>query len=193
MKIVLIDHFDSFTYNLAQALGSLGDTVVTLRSSVRPAQVRREDPDALVLSPGPGHPANRSTLGVTQWLLHGPCEQIPTLGVCLGHQAVGARFGARIGRARSPVHGEVTEIHHRGEGLYAGIPGPFPAARYHSLVVQRLGWPAELEVTSWTADGTVMGLRHRTFPIEGVQFHPESYLTPRGRTILANFRERVHR
>ena len=194
-KVVLIDHQDSFTFNLAQALGQLGARVVTLRSTVPLRRVVAESPDALVLSPGPGHPEEARTMGVTLRLLapSGIARELPTLGVCLGHQAIGATFGARVHRAPFPCHGETSEILHHGEGLYEGLPSPFVAARYHSLVVDRHDLPAELEETSWERGGVLMGLRHRTLPMEGVQFHPESYLTRQGSRLLGNFLRRTRR
>lgn len=189
MKVVLIDHQDSFTYNLAQALGGLGAKVVTLRSNVPLRQVVRERPDVLVLSPGPGHPQDAATMGVTLRLLApgGLAREIPTLGVCLGHQAIGAAFGGTVMRAPFPCHGETSEVLHHQEELYAGIPSPFLAARYHSLVVDRHDLPSALEETSWERGGVLMGLRHRSLPLEGVQFHPESYLTRHGPRLLQNF------
>jgi anthranilate synthase/aminodeoxychorismate synthase-like glutamine amidotransferase len=193
VKVVLIDHEDSFVYNLAQALGSLGASVVTLRSSVPLKEVVREDPDALVLSPGPGHPSDRRTMGVTPAILGTLSPRVPTLGVCLGHQAIGAHFGARVVRASRPCHGEIARITHNGDRLYRQVPSPFSAARYHSLVVDRESLPPELEATSWEETGVLMGLRHRTLPIEGVQFHPESYLTKDGGRILRNFLQEARR
>ena len=193
MRILLVDHQDSFVYNLAQALEALGATVTTVRSQVPLSRIRKVDPDAIVLSPGPGHPLDRATLGVTYPVLRTLSREVPTLGVCLGHQAIGAAFGARIVRAPAPCHGETAEIEHGGEGLYEGLPSPFVAARYHSLIVDRSSLPPELEIVSQEAGGIVMGLRHRRWPIEGVQFHPESYLTPKGPRLLANFLRRARR
>ncbi len=194
MKLVLIDHQDSFVYNLAQALGSLGAEVLTLRSDETLAAVKKADPDALVLSPGPGNPSQKELMGVTPRILRSLSREIPTLGVCLGHQAIGAYFGGRIVRAPYPCHGETTLVEHRGEGLYTGVPNPFPAARYHSLVVEPASLPACLERTSWEKEGGIlMGLAHRRYPIVGVQFHPESYLTRAGRRILENFLKEARR
>ncbi len=195
MKLLLIDHQDSFVYNLAQAFSALGAEVTTLRSSVPMREVRKVDPDVLVLSPGPGHPRDASTMGVSPALLRkgGLASEVPTLGVCLGHQAIGAAFGAEVHRGPFPCHGETSWVLHHGNGLYEGVPSPFPAARYHSLVVDRHGLPPELEETSWEAGGVLMGLRHRTLPIEGVQFHPESYLTRHGARLLSNFLRRARR
>ncbi len=194
MKLVLIDHEDSFVYNLAQAFGALGAEVVTLRSTVPIARVLSEEPDGLILSPGPGHPSDRRTLGVTPALLDRVCPEVPTLGVCLGHQAIAAHFGGKVVRAPYPCHGETTRVRHLGTGLYEGVPPLFEAARYHSLVVERTGLPTVLEETSWEAeDGILMGIRHRRLPIEGVQFHPESFLTRSGAKLLSNFLARCRR
>lgn len=189
MKLVLIDHQDSFVYNLAQAFAGLGAKVVTLRSNVPVRAVLREDPDVLVLSPGPGHPKDAQTMGVSLRLLApgGLARELPTLGVCLGHQAIGAAFGGSVHRGPFPCHGETASVLHHGDGIYTGIPSPFTAARYHSLVVDRHGLPHELEETSWESGGVLMGLRHRTLPLEGVQFHPESYMTSHGERLLQNF------
>lgn len=194
MKVVLIDHQDSFVYNLAQALGKLGAEVVTLRSDVSLDSVRREQADALVLSPGPGNPSERELMGVTPKILGSLSRTVPTLGVCLGHQAIGAFFGGRIRRAPYPCHGETTLVAHQGGSLYEGIPSPFQAARYHSLVVERASLPSDLLEESWESrDGVLMGLGHRKYPIQGVQFHPESYLTKHGSRLLANFLREARR
>lgn len=189
MKVVLLDHQDSFVYNLAQSLASHGARVVTLRSTVPVRRIVAESPDALVLSPGPGHPSDALTMGSTLELLApgGLARELPTLGVCLGHQAIGAAFGGKVHRAPFPCHGETSEVLHHGDGLYRGLPNPFVAARYHSLIVDRHGLPRELEETSWEKSGVLMGLRHRSLPLEGVQFHPESYLTVAGDRLLVNF------
>ena len=193
-KVVLIDHQDSFVFNLAQALGGLGAVVVTLRSRVPLSAVRKEDPDALVLSPGPGNPSEKGLMGVTPRLLAGLSRTVPTLGVCLGHQAIGAFFGGRVVRAPYPCHGETALVSHAGGGLYSGVPNPFRAARYHSLVVERGSLPSDLVEQSWEKrDGVLMGLSHRRYPIHGVQFHPESYLTRNGRTLLGNFLKEARR
>ena len=193
MHVVLIDHQDSFVYNLAQAVARLGPRVTTVRSSVGWNELQRLRPDAIVLSPGPGHPKDRRTMGVTPRVLRQMSPTIPTLGVCLGHQAIGAFFGATVERAPAPCHGETTAIRHLGRGLYQGLPNPFAAARYHSLVVSRRDLPPVLEETSWETGGILMGLRHHTLPIEGVQFHPESYLTRAGSRLLQNFLREARR
>ena len=196
MKVLLIDHQDSFVHNLAQALGTLGAEVLTRRSSLPFAQDRRLDPDAVVLSPGPGHPSDRATLGVTFHILAELSETLPTLGVCLGHQAIGYHFGARVVRAPRPCHGETSPVRHDRDPLYQGCPDPMVAARYHSLVVSPQGLPSDLQVNAWEReDGTqvIMGLRHRRFPVVSVQFHPESYLTPEGPRLLGNFLREARR
>ncbi len=181
-RVLLIDNYDSFTHNLFQALRGPGAEVEVVRTDA----VEREkvNPTHLVISPGPGRP-ERS--GKTLEVIRHVAGRIPVLGVCLGHQAIALVFGGRLALAPAPVHGKVAEVHHDGKGLFAGLPNPFPAARYHSLVVPREGLPPELEVSAWTPDGVVMGLRHRTLPVAGVQFHPESFMTPDGGRLLAHF------
>ena len=186
--IVVIDNYDSFTYNLVQYLGELGAEVRVMRNDVvRVDDVRAARPDAIVVSPGPGRPEDA---GVTMAAIEQLGETIPILGVCLGHQAIGAVFGGSVVRASTPMHGKVSTIEHDGRGVFAGIDGPFVASRYHSLVVAEEGLPADLIVSARTReDGTIMGLRHRRWPVHGVQFHPESILTSEGRKILRNFLE----
>jgi anthranilate synthase/aminodeoxychorismate synthase-like glutamine amidotransferase len=184
--LLLIDNYDSFTYNLAQYLGELGAEVRVMRND----QVTIDDvvdarPDHIVISPGPGRPEDA---GVTMSVIRACGRETPILGVCLGHQAIGAVFGGEVVRAGTPMHGKTSTIDHDGRGVFSGIAGPFVASRYHSLVVAERGLPAELEVTARTADGEhIMGLRHREWPVHGVQFHPESILTGEGKTILGNF------
>jgi len=195
--ILVVDNYDSFTFNLVQALEAAGAPLLVLRNDrldaegiERLARGRGRDGLAgIVISPGPGNPgtAGVSLATVTFAAEHG----IPLLGVCLGHQCIGAAFGGDIVRAPTLVHGEASEVQHDGAGLLAGIPSPFAAGRYHSLCVDERSLPAEIEVTARTPDGVVMGLRHRTLPIEGVQFHPESVLTPEGPHVLANFLRRA--
>ncbi len=187
--MLVIDNYDSFVYNLVQELGELGaDPVVFRNDAIDVAGIRREAPDALLISPGPGRPEQAGvSLAVVREL--GP--ELPLLGVCLGHQCIGQAFGGRIVAAPRLMHGKTSEIHHGGQGLYAGLPDPFVATRYHSLVVDPGSVPAELEVTASAEDGVVMGLRHRSLPVEGVQFHPESILTPSGPGLLANFLAQV--
>jgi anthranilate synthase/aminodeoxychorismate synthase-like glutamine amidotransferase len=183
--LLLIDNYDSFTYNLAQYLSELGaDVLVRRNDAITVAEAEALAPSHLVISPGPCTPTEA---GVSCALIAalGPC--IPTLGVCLGHQCIGAVFGGRVIRAPEPVHGKVSAIHHDGAGVLAGLPQPFDATRYHSLIVQRETLPSALEVTAETDDGLVMALRHREYPIEGVQFHPESILTTAGKDLLRNF------
>src|SRR3954469_6601831 len=186
--IVVIDNYDSFTYNLVQYLGELGAEVRVMRNDVVTVEdVRAANPDRIVISPGPGRPEHA---GVTMPVIQQLGEQTPIFGVCLGHQAIGAAFGGSVVRAAVPMHGKTSTIEHNGRGLFSGLTAPFPASRYHSLVVADAGLPADLEGTARTQeDGTIMGLRHRSLPIHGVQFHPESILTGEGRRILRNFLE----
>ena len=184
--ILLLDNYDSFTFNLYQALRELGAEVLVRRNdSVTVEDVEELAPrlDGIVISPGPCTPGEA---GISVQLVRRLAGVVPILGVCLGHQAVGAAFGGTITRAPRLMHGKVSMITHDGAGVLAGLPNPFQATRYHSLIVERSTLPSELEVTA-EADGLVMGLRHRTLPVEGVQFHPESILTPAGNDLLANF------
>jgi anthranilate synthase/aminodeoxychorismate synthase-like glutamine amidotransferase len=186
--IWLLDNYDSFTRNLADLLEQLGARVVVVRNdATTPRAVLSARPAGVVVSPGPKTP---SEAGISVALVRAcaaATPPVPVLGVCLGHQAIGEAFGGRTVRARRPVHGRATVVSHRGEGWLAGLPCPFPAARYHSLVVDGRRLPEDLVVTAWSTEGEVMALRHRSLPIEGVQFHPESYLTPDGPRILAAF------
>jgi anthranilate synthase/aminodeoxychorismate synthase-like glutamine amidotransferase len=186
--IVIIDNYDSFTYNLVQYLGELGADVRVMRNDVVTVdEVRAAKPDRIVISPGPGRPENA---GVTMPVIEQLGETTPILGVCLGHQAIGAVFGGSVVRAAVPMHGKTSTIEHDGRGVFTGIEGPFLASRYHSLIVADEGLPADLIVSARTReDNTIMGLRHRTWPVHGVQFHPESILTAEGRRILRNFVE----
>jgi anthranilate synthase/aminodeoxychorismate synthase-like glutamine amidotransferase len=186
--VLVIDNYDSFTYNLVQYLGELGADVRVMRNdAVTADEVAAAAPDRIVISPGPGRPEDA---GITMSVIKRMGESTPILGVCLGHQAIGAAFGGDVVRAGVPMHGKTSTIEHDGKGVFLGISGPFIASRYHSLVVSEQTLPAELEVTARTReDSTVMGLRHRRLPIYGVQFHPESILTGEGRTILRNFLE----
>jgi anthranilate synthase component II len=183
--LLLIDNYDSFTYNLYQYLAELGaEPLVRRNDEITVAEAKALRPTHLVLSPGPCTPREA---GVCVALIQELGPRIPTLGVCLGHQCIGAAFGGSVTRAPDPVHGKLSQISHRGVGVFRGLPSPFAATRYHSLIVERATLPAELEVTAETNDGLVMGLRHREYPIEGVQFHPESILTREGKRLLANF------
>ncbi|MBF0213088.1 MAG: aminodeoxychorismate/anthranilate synthase component II [Magnetococcales bacterium] len=183
--LLLIDNYDSFTYNLAQYFGELGAEVRVCRNdALTIAAIEAMNPDHLVISPGPGNP---DQAGITLEVIRCLSGRIPILGVCLGHQAIGQAFGGLVVRAPVLMHGKTSAIEHDGLGVFEGLPVPFLATRYHSLVVERDSVPESLIVTAWTADGLVMGLRHRTLRVEGVQFHPESILTEHGHAMLANF------
>jgi len=183
--ILLLDNYDSFTYNLAQFLGQLGEKLEVRRNDqITVDEVVRLAPERIVISPGPGIPQRA---GITVELIRRFAGEIPILGVCLGHQAIGHAFGGRVVRAPEILHGKTSEIHHDGKTIFRKLPKPFTATRYHSLVVARKGLPRELEVSAETADGTIMGLRHRKLRVEGVQFHPESILTDAGMQLLQNF------
>ena len=184
-RVVVVDNYDSFVYNLVQELGELGaDPVVFRNDAIDVEGIRAERPDAVLISPGPGRPEDG---GVSLETIRRLAGEIPILGVCLGHQCIGQAYGGEIVAAPHLMHGKTSEIHHDGEGLFAGLPNPFVATRYHSLVVRPESVPAELEVTARSPDGVVMGLRHRTMAVEGVQFHPESVLTASGPALLDNF------
>jgi anthranilate synthase/aminodeoxychorismate synthase-like glutamine amidotransferase len=183
--VLVIDNYDSFTYNLVQYLGELGEDVVVRRNDeITLPEIAPLHPVAVVLSPGPGTPAEA---GICKDLLVELGPTLPMLGVCLGHQCLGEAFGGTVRRASQVMHGKVSRVTHAEQSVFRGIPSPFAATRYHSLVVDRENLPAELEVTAWTDDGTVMGLRHRQYPLAGVQFHPEAILTEHGHALLANF------
>ena len=183
--IAVVDNYDSFTYNLVQYLGELGAHVVVYRNDeLDVAALAALEAEAIVLSPGPGAPDDA---GITLEVIRALGGRVPLLGVCLGHQAIAQALGARIVRAAQPMHGRTSPIFHDGRGVFAGLPSPFSATRYHSLVVERSSLPDTLEVTAWTADGEIMGLRHRLSPIEGVQFHPEAFLTEHGHALLEAF------
>jgi anthranilate synthase/aminodeoxychorismate synthase-like glutamine amidotransferase len=184
-RVLLIDHYDSFTYNLVHALEVLGAAVeVRAHDAVDAARALALAPTHLVISPGPGRP---ESVGATFGVLRALLPAIPVLGVCLGHQALAVLFGARVEEARRLVHGKASSIHHDGLGVFAGLPNPCLAGRYHSLGVAAGSLPPELTVSAWTEDGEIMGLRHRQRPAEGVQFHPESILSPEGPALLRNF------
>jgi len=184
--LLVIDNYDSFTYNLVQYLGELGaDLQVVRNDRITLEAIQTLAPQGIVISPGPGHPAQA---GICPEVVRQLSPQIPLLGVCLGHQCLGEVFGGRVVRAQTLMHGKTSEIYHRGQGVFRGLPDGFIATRYHSLVIERATCPATLEITAWTADGTIMGVQHREFPwVQGVQFHPESILTPVGRSLLQNF------
>jgi len=184
--VLVIDNYDSFTYNLVQYLGELGAEVRVVRNDAVSLETLAADPpQRIVISPGPGRPEQA---GVTMSVIRRFGQTTPILGVCLGHQAIGAVFGGRVVRAVAPLHGKTSTIEHDGRGVFAGLTQPFTAARYHSLVVAEEGLPPDLEVCARTReDGVIMGLRHRSWPVHGVQFHPESILTGEGRRILRNF------
>lgn len=183
--ILVIDNYDSFTFNLVQYLGELGQELKVVRNdAITPREVGRLAPGAIVVSPGPGRPENS---GIIVEVMRGYSGRIPILGVCLGLQALAFAFGGRVVPAPTLMHGKTSEIFHDGRTIFAGLPSPFPATRYHSLMVAREGLPDCLEISARTEDGIIMGLRHRSFPVEGVQFHPESILTPGGMRLLENF------
>jgi len=184
-RVLVIDNYDSFVYNLVQYLGELGaEPMVHRNDALSVDEARALRPDAVLVSPGPGRPEDA---GISNALIEQLGREVPTLGVCLGHQCIGEIFGGSVIRAPTVMHGKTSMIRHGGQGVLSGLPDPFEATRYHSLVVERSSVPGTLEITAEADDGTVMGLRHRSLPIEGVQFHPESILTGSGKDILANF------
>jgi anthranilate synthase/aminodeoxychorismate synthase-like glutamine amidotransferase len=183
--ILIIDNYDSFTYNLVQYLGELGDEVVVRRNDETTlGEIEAALPIRILISPGPGRPADA---GISLELIRHFAGRVPILGVCLGHQAIGQVFGGRVVRASTVVHGKASEIRHDGKSIFGGLDSSFKAGRYHSLIVERESLPACLEISAETNDGVIMGLRHREMKIEGVQFHPESILTPMGKQLLSNF------
>lgn len=184
-RVLVIDNYDSFVYNLVQELGELGaDPVVHRNDAIDIDGIRSASPDAILISPGPGRPRSA---GISMDVIRELGGEIPILGVCLGHQAIGEVYGGEVVVAPTLMHGKTSAIHHDGTGIFSGLPDPFVATRYHSLVVEPASVPDVLEVTARTADGVIMGLRHRTLAVEGVQFHPESLLTLEGPGLLANF------
>jgi anthranilate synthase/aminodeoxychorismate synthase-like glutamine amidotransferase len=184
-QVLVIDNYDSFTFNLVQYLRELGATVTVERNDALSVDdVRRSNPAAIVMSPGPRTPEDA---GICVDLVRGLGSSVPMLGVCLGHQAIGVAYGATVLRAPAVVHGKVGPVHHAGAGVLRGLDDPFLATRYHSLVVSPVGLPESLEATAWSDDGLIMAMRHRTFAVEGVQFHPESVGTPSGHALLRNF------
>jgi len=184
-RLVMVDNYDSFTFNLVQYLGELGAELEVFRNDqVDVPGIRALRPDALVISPGPCTP---SEAGVSLAAIRELAGELPILGVCLGHQAIGQAFGGKVVRNPRIVHGKASPVLHRGSGIYSGLPSPFLAGRYHSLVVDRKSLPPDLRITAWTREGEIMGLAHRRLEVEGVQFHPESVLTEHGKTLLANW------
>ncbi|MFT4103519.1 MAG: aminodeoxychorismate/anthranilate synthase component II [Burkholderiaceae bacterium] len=185
IKLLMIDNYDSFTYNLVQYFGELGANVQTVRNdAIDVAGIEALAPDRICLSPGPCTP---DQAGVTLDVLRHLAGRVPILGVCLGHQAIGQAFGGKVVRARRVMHGKTDRIEHAGAGVFQGLPTHFDVTRYHSLAVERASLPADLQVTAWTDDGEIMGLRHRRLPVEGVQFHPESIASEHGHALLKNF------
>ena len=183
-RVLVIDNYDSFTYNLVHLLGALeADVTVARNDEVTIPEVRGLDPDAIVISPGPSRPENA---GISVALVRELAPSVPILGICLGHQAIGVAYGASVVRV-PPVHGKARAVHHSGAAAFASLPSPFTAARYHSLAIDRASLPAELELTAWSDDGLVMGIRHRSHPVEGFQFHPESILTDDGERLVGAF------
>jgi anthranilate synthase/aminodeoxychorismate synthase-like glutamine amidotransferase len=184
-RVLVIDNYDSFVYNLVQELGELGaEPVVHRNDAIDIDGIRAASPDAILISPGPGRP---ESAGISMTAVAELAGEFPILGVCLGHQAIAEVYGAEVVQAPTLMHGKTSSVHHDGKGIFAGLADPFVATRYHSLVVDPASVPDVLEVTATTPDGVVMGLRHRSLPVEGVQFHPESILTPSGPSLLSNF------
>ena len=183
--LLMIDNYDSFTYNLVQYFGELGEDVRVYRNdAITLSEIAKLDPARIVISPGPGTPAQA---GISLSVIREFAGKIPLLGVCLGHQSIGEAFGGKVVHARKLMHGKVSPVHHHNVGVFRGLPNPVTCTRYHSLAVERETLPDCLEVTAWTDDGEIMGLRHKTLDVEGVQFHPESILTEHGHDMLKNF------
>jgi anthranilate synthase component 2 len=188
--LLLIDNYDSFTYNLFQYLSELGEKVVVVRNDKTTLEeIGKMKPQRIVISPGPSTPLSA---GISNEVIKHFGSTLPILGVCLGHQCVGYSYGGSFGQAKEIMHGKSSQIYHNSQGVLAGLPNPFSAIRYHSLIVQRERLPDCLEITAWTDDDTIMGLRHRQYPVEGVQFHPESFMTQVGKDILRNFLTEVN-
>ena len=183
--ILLIDNYDSFTYNLFQYLSELGEEVKVVRNDkITAEEIEKDLPDSIVISPGPGTP---DKAGISNELIRHFGARLPILGVCLGHQCIGYCYGGIVKRANEIKHGKSSLIHHDGKGVFAGLPNPFSAIRYHSLALEKDSLPECLELSAWTSNGTIMGVRHRQFPVEGIQFHPESIMTKDGKDLLSNF------
>src|SRR2546427_11818901 len=194
MKVLIIDNYDSFVYNLYQEIGEIGaDPRVYRNDGITMKEVRQLAPDAIVLSPGPGHPANARDFGVCRNILEELSPATPTLGVCLGHQGIGTAYGGKGGHAARILHGKTSLVRHAGRTIFEGLPNPMPAGRAHSLAIERGPFPPPLELSATSDDGEIMAVRHRFYPIEGVQFHPESILTPEGPALLRNFLEGARR
>lgn len=184
-KVLIIDNYDSFTFNLVQAIGALGAEVIVKRNDTLLSELVKVNPSHLVISPGPGNPSHA---GVSKEAILHFASSIPILGVCLGLQVIGVMFGAKISRAPEPVHGQTEPIFHNGKGIFRGLSTPTTMARYHSLILRKEEWPSELEITAWTEEELIMGLRHREIPnLEAVQFHPESFMSTEGTLLLRNF------
>lgn len=187
--ILLIDNYDSFTYNLLHYFAELGAAVNVVRNdAINIEEIREASPKGIVISPGPGTPKDS---GICLDVISSLGAMIPIFGVCLGHQCIGEVYGGQVVRAQEPVHGKTSAIHHQGHGVFHGLPNPFTATRYHSLIVERESLPRSLEITAETNDGIIMGLRHRQHPVEGVQFHPESIASEHGHALLKNFLDRL--
>ena len=183
--LLLIDNYDSFTYNLFQYLSELGEEIVVVRNDeITLGEIDKMEPRRIVISPGPSTPLRA---GISNEVIRYFGHRLPILGVCLGHQCIGYSYGGSVGQAAEIMHGKSSSIYHDGQGVFAGLANPFSGIRYHSLIVLREGLPDYLQVTAWTADGTIMGLRHCQYPVEGIQFHPESFMTHVGKDILRNF------
>lgn len=189
--ILMIDNYDSFTFNIVQYLGQMGEDVRVRRNDrITPEEIRRQRPEAIFLSPGPCTPREA---GVTVDVIREFYASVPLLGICLGHQSIGYAFGGEVVRAERIMHGKVSPVEHDGKTIFAGLPNPFAAGRYHSLLVRPESLPSCLEVSARTAEGEIMGLRHKDHPVEGIQFHPESVLTPQGKRIIRNFLKHIRR
>ena len=186
--LLMIDNYDSFTYNLVQYFGELGEDVRVYRNdAITLSEIAKLDPARIVISPGPGTPAQA---GISLSAIREFAGKIPLLGVCLGHQAIGEAFGGRVVHAKKLMHGKVSPVHHTDAGVFRGLPNPLTCTRYHSLAIERESLPGDLEITAWTDDGEIMGVRHKTLAVEGVQFHPESIMTEHGHDLLKNFLQR---